>query len=230
MNLKLRKIRSFVRRKGHFSHDDEILLDQLLLAHGFRYQEEQECSVAKIISMFSKQQPLCLEIGFGMGHALVEMALNNPEHNYLGIEVHKPGILRVLKKIESLSLTNLRVIEGDAVEVMKHGLADEIVDMLYLFFPDPWPKSRHHKRRIIQPNFVELVAKKLKRQGVFHLATDWENYAFHMLDVISQNPDFENLSGYKKFSHRPNERPLTKFEQRGLNLGYQVFDLVFKKV
>lgn len=176
---------------------------------------------------FGRNAPLVLEIGFGMGDALLEMARVHPEINYLGIEVHRPGVGALLAGIHELGISNIRVCSEDAVEVFKKAIPDGALDAVHLFFPDPWPKRRHHKRRIVQPEFVVLVARKLKKGGVFHMATDWEDYAHHMMAVLEGCPDFENTSGKGQFSPRPEERPLTKFEKRGQRLKHGVWDLIF---
>ncbi len=178
-------------------------------------------------ALFGRRAPRILEIGFGMGDALALMARERPDRDCLGIEVHRPGIGSLLLKLERDSIDNVRVIWADAVEVLRQYLPDESLDAVHLFFPDPWPKTRHHKRRILQPAFVELVRRKLKPGGRFHMATDWEDYARYMMRVMEAAPGFRNLAGDAKFSPRPPDRPLTKFEQRGQRLGHNVWDLVF---
>jgi len=158
------------------------------------------------------------------------MAHNHPEQDYIGIEVHSPGVGNLLMQIEKLGLSNLRVINDDGVDVLNKMIADESLDAVQLFFADPWHKKRHHKRRIVQKEFVQLLRKKLKVGGVFHMATDWEHYAQHMMSVMNDSEGFENTAGKDQFLPRPEHRPLTKFEQRGQRLGHGVWDLIFKKV
>ena len=180
--------------------------------------------------VFQRSAPCVLEIGFGNGTSLSEMAANNPEQDYIGIEVHRPGVGNLLLQIEKLALTNLRVINDDGVDVLNQMIADNSLDAVQLFFADPWHKKRHHKRRIVQKEFVQLLRKKLKLGGVFHMATDWEHYAEHMMKVMGESEGFENIAGKDQFLPRPESRPLTKFEQRGQRLGHGVWDLIFKKV
>jgi len=176
---------------------------------------------------FGRRAPKVLEIGFGNGTSLIETALNSSGTDFLGIEVHEPGIGQLLMHLEQANIDNVRVIRGDAVAVMQQRLADSSLDRIQLFFPDPWPKRKHHKRRIVQPNWVNLVAHKLKIEGTLHLATDWEDYAHHMLRVVSQNRCFLNTAGHQRFAPTPGERPPTKFEKRGRDRGHAIWDLVF---
>jgi tRNA (guanine-N7-)-methyltransferase len=179
--------------------------------------------------VFGNDNDVVLEIGFGMGKSLVEMAKNAPHLNFIGIEVHRPGVGACLMEADEAGLTNLRVFEHDAVEVLADCIADGSLTTMQLFFPDPWHKKRHHKRRIVQPEFVESLRQKLKIGGVFHMATDWENYAEHMLEVMTAAPGYENISETQDYVPRPDNRPLTKFEQRGHRLGHGVWDLMFKR-
>jgi tRNA (guanine-N7-)-methyltransferase len=177
--------------------------------------------------LFGRAAPRILEIGFGMGDALAAMAQARPDCDYLGIEVHRPGIGSLLLKLEKAAADNARIIDGDAVEVLQRHLGDTSLDAVHLFFPDPWPKRRHHKRRLVQPEFAELVRRKLKSGGRLHVATDWEDYARHILAVLDATRGFANCAGAGKFSPRPPERPLTKFERRGQRLGLGVWDMTF---
>lgn len=179
--------------------------------------------------LFGRHAPRALEIGFGMGDALAAMAQANPEQDYLGIEVHRPGVGSLLRQIEQQGLNNVRVMCADAVQVLEQHITDRSFDAIHLFFPDPWPKRRHHKRRLVQEQFVALIAQKLKPNGVFHFATDWQEYAGQVLDVMSNAPEFINAAGSGNFSPRPGYRPLTKFERRGQRLGHPAWDLVFYK-
>lgn len=223
----LRKIRSFVRREGRLTKGQQRALDELLPVFGLDPQDKETLDYRVI---FENDHPVHLEIGFGNGQTLTHMAAANPETNYLGVEVHRPGVGNVLLQIEERSLKNVRVICQDAVELVNDHLPDEGLAAIYIFFPDPWHKKRHHKRRLIQPEFVTSLRQKLKANGILHLATDWEDYAMHMQDVMQQVDGFENLAGEGNFSERPDYRPITKFEQRGLRLGHGVWDLIFKKV
>lgn len=175
-----------------------------------------------------KQAPLTLEIGFGMGGSLLQMAQNTPNINFVGIEVHEPGIGKIVHEAQLLKLTNLKIINGDAIALLNN-LPHDHIDTLQLYFPDPWQKKRHYKRRFVTPERMALVASRLKTGGIFHTATDWEHYAFWMLEVLENCPYFENLAGVGNFSPRPTHRPLTKFEQRGLTSGHGVWDLIYRK-
>jgi len=180
-----------------------------------------------LAAVFGNTAPTVLEIGCGMGETTAAIAHANPRNNYLGIEVHSPGVGSLLKLIEEKQLANLRIIQHDAVDVVEHMLAPACLAGIHIFFPDPWPKKRHHKRRLIQPPFVQLAASRLIPGGYIHLATDWQDYAEQMLEVLSNEPLLENTAA--AFSARPDYRPLTKFEQRGVKLGHEVRDLLFRR-
>lgn len=188
------------------------------------YQEAQ----LDLSATFGREAPRVVEIGFGMGQATASIAHAHPEGDFLGIEVHEPGVGALLKRIEELGLGNLRIVQHDAVEVFKHMLADASLDGIHIFFPDPWHKKRHHKRRLIQSDFVALLVRKLKPGGYLHLATDWEHYAQQMLEVLAADEHLANTC--ETYAPRPEYRPLTKFEQRGLRLGHGVWDLLFRRV
>lgn len=224
-NKHIRTIRSFVKREGRLTAGQQKALDTLWPQFGIEYSEQ----LLDLDQAFGRQAPRILEIGFGNGDSLWQMAQSNPDRDYLGIEVHRPGVGHLLHLIETSGMTSLRISNHDAVEVLKNQIPDASLDRLQLFFPDPWHKKKHHKRRILQADFVTVVANKLKPGGIFHLATDWEHYADHMLRVLSQCDQFENLSADNRFVERPDERPLTKFEQRGQRLGHGVWDLLFKQ-
>jgi tRNA (guanine-N7-)-methyltransferase len=181
-------------------------------------------------SVFGRQAPRVLEIGFGMGEALLDVALAQPEVDFLGVEVYRPGIGSCLRRIEAESIPNVRLVAEDAVRVLECMIPDASLARVQLFFPDPWPKKRHHKRRLVQPAFVALVARKLARGGIFHMATDWEHYAHHMLEVMVRMETFCNCAAAGGFAPRPTWRPRTKFEQRGERLGHAVWDLVFERI
>lgn len=180
--------------------------------------------------LFGRTAPVTLEIGFGNGESLAQMAAAAPERNFIGIEVHTPGVGHLLKVVGEKGVRNVRVMNTDAVDILQKRIPAESLDRVQLFFPDPWHKKKHHKRRIVQPDFVKLIASRLRTGGVFHMATDWENYAEHMAEVMASSPDFHNLAAEAPYSPRPDERPLTKFENRGLKLGHGVWDLLYQKV
>ncbi len=220
----MRRIRSFVRREGRLTKGQERALLELWPVMGVEYRDE----MLDLNQLFGREAPVVLEIGFGMGKSLVEMAAAAPEKNFIGIEVHRPGVGACLSSAQDAGITNLRLFCHDAVEVLGQMIPDQSIDTLQLFFPDPWHKARHHKRRIVQPAFVQMLRPKLKIGGVFHMATDWENYAEHMLEVMNAAEGFVNtVEG--DYAPRPDSRPLTKFEQRGHRLGHGVWDLLFAR-
>ncbi len=218
-----RAIRSFVLRAGRMGTGQTKALEEL----GPRFVLPYATTPLDWPGVFGRQAPRILEIGFGMGSATAEIARNHPENDYLGVEVHTPGVGALLKQIGELDLSNLRILQHDAVEALRHMLPEASLDGIHIFFPDPWHKKRHHKRRLIQTAFAELLASRLKPSGYLHLATDWEDYAHQMLDVLAANPHLRNTA--ETFSPRPDYRPITKFEQRGLRLGHGVRDLVFTR-
>lgn len=180
--------------------------------------------------LFGRKAPTIVEIGFGDGESLLQSAKNNPQENYLGIEVHPPGVGHLLLALEKHAIKNVRVFNEDAHDVLEFAIQKNSIDRICLFFPDPWPKKKHQKRRIVQPSFVALCAEKLAPGGQLHFATDWEDYAMQALAVIETCPQLCNLAGRGQFSERPANRPLTKFEQRGQRLGHGVWDAIFSKV
>jgi len=180
-------------------------------------------------SVFGRHAPLTLEIGFGNGDALLAMARAAPQQDFIGIEVHRPGVGHLLLALERHGLQNVRIFNEDAMLVLQTALPDDCLDRVLLFFPDPWHKKRHHKRRLVQPGFIALLARKLRPGGILHMATDWEDYAVHMLGVAGTSGMFLNCAGAGQFAARPGYRPVTKFEQRGQRLGHQVWDLVFER-
>lgn len=222
-----KRIRSFVLRQGRMTGAQQRGIDDFLPRYGLSL-EAGRINPAEI---FGRQAPLVVEVGFGMGNSLLEQLQTMPDHDFMGIEVHLPGVGKLLCEAGDLNLNNLRVYRDDAVEVLNQCLPDESIDLFQLFFPDPWPKKKHHKRRIVQPPFVETVRKKLKIGGRFHLATDWEAYAEHMRDVMNTAPGYENTAeSGQDFVPRPQSRPLTKFEKRGEKLGHGVWDLIYQRV
>lgn len=221
----LRRIRSFVLREGRLTKGQQRSLELFWPTMGLEYQPE----LYDLEQVFGRKAPLVLEIGFGMGKSLVAMAKAAPLMDFIGIEVHKPGVGACLGEAETEGVQNLRLFEHDAVEVLRDCIADASLDTIQLFFPDPWHKKRHHKRRIVQPEFVQMLKQKLKIGGVFHMATDWENYAEHMLEVMNAAEGYRNLAADQKYVPRPDHRPLTKFENRGVKLGHGVWDLMFER-
>lgn len=221
-----RGIKSFILRQGKITSGQQNAIKELMPTLGISYQAKpinlEEC--------FERSNPKIIEIGFGMGNASWQIAQTNPENDYLGIEVHSPGVGSLLMYLRDNSVTNMKIIHHDAVEVLKTMITDNSITGFHIYFPDPWHKKKHHKRRIIQTDFVNLLITKLKPGGYIHLATDWENYAVWMLNILKQNSMLANQSATDDFVTRPEYRPLTKFEQRGLNLGHGVWDLVFKKL
>jgi tRNA (guanine-N7-)-methyltransferase len=218
-----RPIRSFVLRQGRVSDAQRRAVEQLLPQLGIPFQN----APLDLDRAFGRNAPKILEIGFGMGETTATIAQAHPDNDYLGIEVHTPGVGALLKRIAELGLSNIRVIQHDAVEVLEQMIAPDALDGAHIFFPDPWPKKRHHKRRLIQPKLLTLLASRLKPGAYLHLATDWEEYALHMLEVLAAEPALANTAA--GFAARPATRPQTKFEQRGLKLGHGVWDLVFRK-
>ncbi|MFJ5409140.1 tRNA (guanosine(46)-N7)-methyltransferase TrmB [Pectobacterium punjabense] len=222
----MRRIRSFVRRQGRLTNGQQLALDNYWPVMGVEYQAEQ----VDFNALFGRDAPVVLEIGFGMGASLVTMAAQHPEQNFLGIEVHLPGVGACLASAQEAGISNLRVMCHDALEVLMKMIPDGSLSMVQLFFPDPWHKARHNKRRIVQVPFAELVQSKLKVGGVFHMATDWEPYAQHMLEVMTSVAGYRNLSDNNEYVVRPESRPLTKFEARGQRLGHGVWDLMFERI
>ena len=216
-------IRSYVLRQGRVSNAQQRCYDSLLPQYGIPYSAQ----VMTLDAAFGRSAPAILEIGFGMGETTSTIALTHPQNNYLAIEVHTPGVGSLLKQIEEKQLSNIRIIQHDAVEVLRDMLSDHALDGAHIFFPDPWHKSRHNKRRLIQPPFVALLVKKLKPGAYLHVATDWQDYAEQVLAVLSAEPLLQNTAEH--YAPRPDYRPLTKFEQRGLKLGHGVWDLVFRR-
>jgi tRNA (guanine-N7-)-methyltransferase len=216
-----RSIRSFVLRQGRVSNAQRRALEELLPRYGVPFAARK----LDLDAVFDRSAPKILEIGSGMGEATAAIALAHPDNDYLAIEVHSPGVGSLLKRVAELALRNVRIVQHDAVEVLQDMIGPESFDGVHLFFPDPWPKKRHHKRRLVQPAFISLLASRLRRGAYLHAATDWREYAEQILQVLSAEPELKNSA--EGFVERPPTRPLTKFEQRGLNLGHRVWDVVF---
>ena len=219
-----RSIRSYVLRQGRVSKAQRRAHDALLPLFGIPYTP----GIIDLDHAFGRSAPKILEIGFGMGETTAAIAGRYPENDYLGVEVHTPGVGSLLKRIHELALTNVRIIQHDAVEVLTHMIAPRTLAGVHLFFPDPWPKKRHHKRRLIQTAFIALLAERMKPGAYLHVATDWQDYAEHILATLSAEPLFQNTAA--GYAPRPEHRPQTKFESRGLKLGHQVWDIVFRRL
>ncbi|WP_448551865.1 tRNA (guanosine(46)-N7)-methyltransferase TrmB [Thalassotalea montiporae] len=222
----IRTVRSFVKREGRLTKGQAHALDNHWQDMGLDHQD----GMLDYAQVFGNDNPVVLEIGFGMGKSLVEMAKNAPELNYIGVEVHRPGVGACIGLAVEQEANNLKVYEHDAIEILADCIPDNSLTTVQLFFPDPWHKKKHHKRRIVKPEFVETIRQKLKVGGVFHMATDWENYAECMLEDMQSAPGYENLSATNDYVPRPDNRPLTKFENRGQRLGHGVWDIQFKKL
>ena len=219
-----RPIRSFVRRSARMTRAQRAAIERNWSTFGLAAGGRLDLD-----GVFARRAPRVMEIGFGNGETIVSMARSHPERDYLGVDVYEPGIGRLLAAIAEVGLGNVRVIRGDAVDVLHTCIAPDSLDTVLLFFPDPWPKTRHHKRRLVQPEFVRLAATRLVPGGIFHLATDWQNYAEHMLVVLEADDSLVNMANRGHFFTAPTDRPVTKFERRGTRLGHAVWDLRFAR-
>lgn len=219
-----RHIRSFVLRQGRVSNAQQRFYDALMPRFGIPYARE----LLDLDALFGRKAPKILEIGFGMGESTAAIAKAHPGNDYLAVEVHTPGVGSLLKQIGENGLTNIRIIQHDAVEVLRDMVADGALSGTHIFFPDPWHKARHHKRRLIQAPLIAQLAKKLKPGGYLHVATDWQDYAEQILAVLGAEPLLKNTAA--DYAPRPDYRPLTKFEQRGIRLGHGVWDVVFTRI
>jgi tRNA (guanine-N7-)-methyltransferase len=215
------RIRSFVRRQGRITQAQHYALDH----HWQRYCLDPQVDY-DFADVFGRTAPLIVEIGFGNGDSLASMAAANPDIDYIGLEVHRAGVGHLMMLLDQQGLTNVRIYCYDAIEIIEQKIPDGALTGVHLFFPDPWHKKKHHKRRIVRPSFTALLVKKLKVGGYFHAATDWQDYAEAMLAVLSENAGLHNTSPTGDYCQRPDYRPLTKFEQRGLRLGHGVWDLI----
>lgn len=221
-----RRILTFMRRSSPLTSSQQRGIEEF----SSRYLCTRANAPLTSESLFGNSQPLTVEIGFGMGHSLIEMAENEPGRNFLGLEVHHPGIAQICFEAGMRHLSNLHVIEDDALEVLEHCVPDGCIDSLQLYFPDPWQKKKHHKRRLVNEKNVALIWRKLCPGGRFHMATDWQPYAEWMLEVMEAAPGYRNLAGNGQYAPRPERRPLTKFEKRGINEGHGVWDLLYEKI
>lgn len=225
-NKHMRAVRSFVIRAGRMTPGQERALTEQWPTYGV----ELDAGMQDLDQLFGRAAPVVLEIGFGMGDSLLAMAEAMSEQNFIGIEVHRPGVGRLLNSLTKAGLSNVRVFQDDALDVLAKCIPDASLDCLQLFFPDPWPKKKHHKRRIVQPEFAQQVRQKLKIGGNFHMATDWQPYAEHMMEVMSAAEGYKNQQGEGQYAPQPEHRPDTKFQRRGEKLGHGVWDLVFERV
>jgi tRNA (guanine-N7-)-methyltransferase len=222
----VRTVRSFVRREGRMTTSQKRALEELWPAFGI---EAPAARLPPLPQVFGRVAPVVMEIGFGNGDHLLARAQAERDKGFLGVEVHRPGVGRVLNRAHAAGLTNLRVASHDAVEVLRDWLPEGALAEIVVYFPDPWPKKRHHKRRLVQPAFAHLAATRLAPGGLLKLATDWADYAQHMRATLDAEPLLANAAGAAGFTARPAERPLTRFENRGVRLGHAVFDLVYRR-
>jgi tRNA (guanine-N7-)-methyltransferase len=222
---RLRPVRSYVLRQGRLTDAQARALKALWPVYGI----DEADTPLDCRQLFGREAPLVVEVGFGDGAATWRMAQAEPDKNFIGIEVHQPGVGRLLQALDARQLDNVRIARADAVDFIRDRLAPDSISELRIYFPDPWPKKRHHKRRIVQAAFLDLLAARLAPGAILHLATDWEPYAEHMLEVIKAHPDFVNQSPDGGYSERPRWRPVTKFERRGDRLGHTSHDLVYRR-
>ncbi len=223
---KERQIRSFVLRKGKMTTGQRKAVEELLP----KYAIDPVPDTLDFSSLFGNDNPVWLDIGFGNGESIIHAAQQHPDVNFLGIEVHLPGVGHLLIECEKLGLDNVRIIRNDAVDMMNKHMSDGCLDAVHVYFPDPWHKKRHHKRRIINPDFLALTASKLKQGGRLHYASDWEPYAIEVKELINQTPAFKNSQADGDFVDRPEWRPVTKFERRGQKLDHGSYDLIVHKI
>lgn len=228
MNQSHKPIRSFTIRGGKLTKGQQRALQTLWPTYGLSLDDLAD-KPADLQQIFKRSAPTILEIGFGDGKALLEVAQQNPQQNFIGVEVHQSGIGHLMIRLHDYNLTNVKLFCADAIDVLNTAISDQSLAKICLFFPDPWPKKKHHKRRIVQPDFIDLVAKKLESDGIFHYATDWQNYADDAIGKLELSPTLINIAGRGSFSPRPQHRPETKFEKRGLRLGHGVWDIIMQK-
>jgi tRNA (guanine-N7-)-methyltransferase len=224
-DIKRRPIRSYILRQGRITAAQTKAIQENLKKHAIVF-ENQPINFNDVFQNGSGE--LVLEIGFGMGTSTAEIAKSNPKKNYIAIEVHSPGVGNLLKLIQENDISNLKIIQHDAVEVLNTMIKNDSLDGIHIFFPDPWPKKRHHKRRLIQDSFLKLMAQKIKQSGYLHIATDWEDYALWIIDLLDKETLLQKTS--EDFFRKPDYRPLTKYENRGIKLGYKVWDMIYRRL
>jgi len=224
-DIKRRPIRSYILRQGRITAAQTKAIQENLKKHAIVF-ENQLVNFNDVFKNSSRE--LILEIGFGMGTSTAEIAKANSNKNYLAIEVHSPGVGNLIKLIQENHIFNLKIIQHDAVEVLNAMIKNDSLDGIHIFFPDPWPKKRHHKRRLIQENFLKLMAQKIKQSGYLHIATDWEDYALWIIDLLDKETLLQKTS--EDFFEKPDYRPLTKYENRGIKLGYKVWDMIYRRL
>jgi len=224
-DIKQRPIRSYILRQGRITAAQTKAIQENLKKHAIVF-ENQPINFNDVFQ--NRSGELVLEIGFGMGTSTAEIAKSNPKKNYIAIEVHSPGVGNLLKLIQENDISNLKIIQHDAVDVLNTMIKNDSLDGIHIFFPDPWPKKRHHKRRLIQDSFLELMAQKIKQSGYLHIATDWEDYALWIIDLLDKETLLQKTS--EDFFRKPDYRPLTKYENRGIKLGYKVWDMIYRRL
>lgn len=224
-DIKRRPIRSYILRQGRITAAQTKAIQENLKKHAIVF-ENQPINFNDVFQ--NRSGELVLEIGFGMGTSTAEIAKANPKKNYIAIEVHSPGVGNLLKLIQENDISNLKIIQHDAVEVLNTMIKNDSLDGIHIFFPDPWPKKRHHKRRLIQDSFLKLMAQKVKQSGYLHIATDWEDYALWIIDLLDKETLLQKTS--EDFFRKPDYRPLTKYENRGIKLGYKVWDMIYRRL
>jgi tRNA (guanine-N7-)-methyltransferase len=222
----MRRIQTFMRRSSPFTASQKQGMAEF--APTLLLPRSREPFIAA--NIFGRDAPLTVEVGFGMGYTLAEMAMAAPERDFIGIEIHEPGIAQLCFELGTQNITNVRILDEDALELLELRFADSSIDTFQLYFPDPWQKARHHKRRFVNHANAELIRRKLKTGGIFHMATDWQNYAEWMLEHMETAPGYENIAGKGNYHPRPDFRPLTKFEARGHRAGHGVWDLMYRKI
>ena len=224
-DFKKRPIRSYILRQGRITAAQTKAIQENFQKHAVIFENK----LTNFSNLFkNKNSELILEIGFGMGASTAEIAKSNLNKNYIAIEVHSPGVGNLLKLIQESDIPNLKIIQHDAVEVLNEMIKNDSLDGIHIFFPDPWPKKRHHKRRLIQSNFLKLIAQKIKKSGYLHIATDWEDYALWIIDLLDKEELLQKTSD--DYFKKPVYRPLTKYENRGIKLGYRVWDMIYRRI
>ena len=218
-----KSIKSYVKREGRLTKSQLYGLDNYWIKYGIEYSPKK----INFEEIFESYRPLILDIGFGSGESTINHAISHPENNYLAVEVHRPGIGRLLNKIEENTLTNIKIIKHDVIDILQEQIPDYSLTQIFIFFPDPWPKKRHHKRRLINKELIKLIKKKLVMHGRLHIATDWEDYANYIMEIGNADSELINLAGYNNYSTRPEWRTETRFEHRGKKLEHNVWDLCY---